>query len=255
MRKNITIAFLLVLTTTSAWAQSTPKAGKDQAIDSAQWVVDRYQRLMNIDGLYHDSILYMESIIYYTSSPTDTAILKRWFLPPNRFRSELWHGDTLLEGAYTDGKHRFREINIKNVKEWTRVAESRYYNLVRIYEFRGPLYNWQANGAELTYQGVWNFQGNDVYRIYMEAPERYNTYLLFEKEGGLLFLEQQTNKHSAYSNHQAKEHASLHGIHEYYPIGRTLLPSVESFQMEDDMMLYYTTYRYLPVDMKIFTED
>lgn len=255
MKRAILIAALLVATTAARGQQVQPQLWHSDAKDSAEWVVERYLRLMNIEGLERDSILYMESTIVYASAPTDTAILKRWFLPPNRFRSEMWHKDTLLEGLYTDGKKLHREINNTNLVYWMHITESRYYDQVRPYDFRGPLYSWRADGAELTYQGVWKMEGSDVYRIYVETPDRYNSYYLFEKGSGLLFLEQTTEGHSAYSNHQAKAFAGLHGIHEYLPIGKALLPSVESYQTKDDMLIYRTTYRYVPLDMRIFTED
>lgn len=255
MMKRIAIGIMLVATALSGWCQQAQRQQRGGVKDSAEWVVDRYLQLMNLDALRSDSILYMETVIYYASSPQDTAIMKRWFLPPNRFRAELWHGDTLLEGTYTDGKRVFREYNVKTLDGWTRVAESRYYNVAPTYEFRGPLYNWRAQGGVLEYQGVWNFQGNEVYRVYMEAPERYNSYFFFEKNSGLLFLEQQTSHHSEYSNHQASVHPDVHGVHEYQPLGVSLLPSYESFQIEGDRLLYLTTFRYLPLNMDIFTKD
>ena len=223
--------------------------------DSAEMVVRNYFEILNYDAIRTDSILYMESIIYKRSAPTDTAVLKRWFLPPNRMRVELWHGDTLLEGCYSDGKEVFRENHKKMFNGWVKTAESRYYELAHDYDFRGALYNRVADAAELKYEGIWDFNGNKVYRVFVDIPLRYCRNYLFEKESGLLFLIQETNQHSEYSDHKVYDHPDWHAYHEYQPVGDVLLPSVESYQMGGDILFYYTSYRYIPLDMKVFTED
>lgn len=243
-------AIILVLLPCGAQCQKSP-----QVTDSAELIMNRYMDLMNFDAIRMDSILYMETYIYYMTRPNDTAILKRWYLPPNMHRAELWHGDTLLEGAYTDGKAVFREYNKELLDGWTRIAMSRYYNIAPGYDFRGPMYNWKANGSELTFKGMWKFEGNDIYRILVETPDKYNRYLLFEKESGLLFLIEETNQHSEYSNHKAYAHPDLHAYHEYQPIGTVLLPSVESYKVDGDVLFHYTHYQYIKKDLKIFTAD
>ena len=223
--------------------------------DSAEMIVRRYFKTLNYDAIRTDNILYMETIIYKRSAPTDTAVLKRWFLPPNRFRAELWHGDTLLEGCYSDGKEVFRESNLKMFNGWVKVANSRYYDLAHDYDFRGALYYRVADACELKYEGVWDFNGNEVYRVFVDTPLKYCRNYLFEKESGLLFLIQETNQHSEYSNHKAYDHPDWHAYHEYQPLDDVLLPSVESYQMDGDILFHYTSYRYIPLDLKVFTED
>ena len=223
--------------------------------DTAKMVMDRYFDLLNFNGIHRDSILYMETVTYKRSAPSDTAILKRWFLYPNRFRAELWHGDTLLEGCYTDGKGIYKEYRLGVIDGWTTVSQSRYYVLEPGYDFRGPLFRWQADGSELTYKGEWNFNGQTVERVYVDTPLRYCRNLLFERESGLLFLIEETNKHSEYTNHQAYDHPDWHAYHEYQPLGNVLLPSVESYQMNNDVVFHFTSYRYIPIDMKTFTEN
>lgn len=247
--KKIAIVLIMALGLNAAAQQ------KPETADSAEAIVDRYMEMMEPASNRTDSILYMETYIYFRSTPHDTAIMKRWFLPPNRFRYELWFGDTLREGAYSDGKKVFREYQWDMLDGWTRVAESRYYVIVPGYDFRGPLYNWRANGSEMKYLGIWNFQGNKVYRVLMETPDKYNRYLLFEKESGLLFMIQETNEHSEYSRHIAYKHPDWHAYHEYQPVGAALLPSIESYQVDNDILFHFTRYSYIPLNMKIFTED
>lgn len=250
MNKRLFIFIVASLLTVTVTGQNPQKE-----IDTAEVVVSRYLNLMNIESLRRDSILYIESVIYHRSSPHDTAIMKRWYLPPNRMRSELWHGDTLLQGAYTDGKNIFKECDKSMFNGWTKVAMSRYYNIEPLYDFRGPLYHWKANAVDLTYKGIWHFNNNEVYRVVADSPNGYVNHYLFEKESGLLFFIEETNSHSTYSNHKAEEHPDWHAYHEYQPIGNAILPSIESYQMNEDVIFYFTKYRYIPIDMRIFTED
>lgn len=225
------------------------------ATDTAEAIVNRYMDLLNVQSIRPDSILYMETYIYYRSTPHDTAILKRWYLNPNKFRCELWHGDTLIEGLYSDSRTVFKEFSRKVSEKWVNVTDDRFYTMLRAYEFRSPLYNWKANGSTMKYEGRVKFQQNDVYRVLMETPNIYNRHLLFEPESGLLFLIEETSKHSEYTNHAAYEHADWHAFHEYQPVGTVLLPSVESYQMGNDVLFYFTHFDYIPVNMDFFTKD
>lgn len=248
MKKTLIILSMLI-----CWigAQGQQKS----AVDSAELIVQQYYNLLNYDGLRNDSILYIETIIYKRTNPTDTAIMKRWFLAPNKARAELWHGDTLLEGAYSDGNTIFREYQLGILTHWTRVADSRYYNIAPNYDFRGALYHRKADAAVLKYEGIWDFNGNPVYRIFVDTPYKYCRNYLFEKESGLLFLIQETNQHSEYTSHQAYDHPDWHAYHEYQPLGDVLIPSVESYQMDGDVVYYFSKSRYVPMNMDIFTKD
>jgi hypothetical protein len=236
-----------------AFAFAASAQNSAPAVDSAQLVVQRFLDRLNIGAIPSDSILYMETTICLRTRQGDTAILKRWFQQPNRFRAELWHGDTLQTGVITDGKEIFYEADRKVTSTWYFTTAERYYRVAPGYEFRTALYNWQANGDVLTYKGLWNFNGHQVHRILVEEPYAYRRYFFFEKESGLLFLIEETNEHSEYSNHQAYRHPSIHGYHEYYPLGNVLLPSAESYQMDGETIYHYTRYKYIPLNDKLFT--
>lgn len=223
--------------------------------DTAEQIVSRYFRLLNYESIRSDSILYIETVIYKSTDPTDTAILKRWFLPPTKFRAELWHKDTLIEGCYTNGNGIYKEYNLGVIDGWTTVAQSRYYVLEPGYDFRGELYHRIANASELTYKGLWNFNGQEVQRVFVDTPLRYCRNYLFEKNNGLLFLIEETNQHSEYNDHTVYDHPNWHAIHEYQPLGNVLLPCVESYQMKGEQIYYFSHYRYIPMDMKIFTQN
>lgn len=248
--KRLIIIALLVLCCSGAKAQKAVSNA-----DTAEQIVQRYFNITNYEAIRHDSILYIETIIYKSIDPTDTAIMKRWFLSPNRFRAELWHKDTLIEGCYTDGKGIYKEYNLGVIDGWTTVAQSRYYVLEPGYDFRGELYHRVANASELTYKGMLNFRGQSIQRVYVDTPLKYCRNYLFEKESGLLFLIEETDQHSEYSDHQAYDHPGMHAFHEYQPLGAVLLPSVESYQMNGEMIYHFSRIKYIPLDMKIFTEN
>lgn len=254
-RLSLTVKRLTVFLLTIAGLCSANAQNSNAETDSAIAIVTKYMNLLNYDALKSDSILYIETNIYKRSNSHDTAILKRWFMQPNLFRAELWHGDTLLQGCYSDGRNIHKEHNLSFLPGWTEVAPSRYYTIAPGYDFRGALHYWKDDGTELRYDGIWDYNGHNVYKIYAESPERYNRYYYFEKESGLLFLIEETQKHSAYSNHQAYDHPDLHGYHEYQPLGNVVLPSIESYQMGGDVLLYYSSFRYIPIDKTIFQQD
>ncbi|MBQ6238028.1 MAG: hypothetical protein IJK07_07405 [Bacteroidales bacterium] len=249
MKRLIIIALLL-----SCWGGATAQKAMSNA-DTAEQIVQRYFDITNYEALRRDSILYIETIIYKSIDTTDTAILKRWFLPPNRFRAELWHNDTLIEGCYTDGKSIYKEYSLGVINGWATITQSRYYVLEPGYDFRGHLYHRAANAAELTYKGEWNFNGQSVLRVFVDTPLQYCRNYLFEKDNGLLFLIEETNQHSEYTDHQAYTHPKWHAFHEYQPLGTVLLPSVESYQMDGEQVYHFSHYRYIPLDMKIFTQN
>ena len=222
--------------------------------DSAEVIVGNYLRVLNYDGLPTDSILYMETRIVNSSMPNDTAIMRRWFLNPNKHRFELWYGDTLMEGLFTNGKDVFYMTSTRERLPWLPVTPDKFYDNLVENDFRGTLYNWRAYGSELTYEGVWQFNGHQVYRILVETPYKYNRYYLFEKETGLLFLIQETNTFSEYTNHAEYEHPDWHAIHEFMPVGQSVIPSVESYQFRDAHVVHHTAFRFLPVDMNVFTK-
>lgn len=248
--KRTVIALFAILSIMTAAAQN-----REKTVDSAELIVSRFLKMQDFNKLRRDSILYMETYIYYRSKPSDTAILKRWFYPPNCFRAELWHGDTVIEGNYTNGKSIHRQLTPSMKMGWVEVTPELYFENERQYDIRGSLHNWKADAAELKYEGLWDFNGNKVHRILVETPNKYNKYYLFERESGVLFLIQETNEKSEYSNHQSYDHPDWHAYHEYQPWGAVLLPSVESYQVGNDMVYYFTRFKNLPLDMSIFEKN
>ncbi len=223
--------------------------------DSAQMVVENYLRLLNYDAISQDTMLYIETYIYSRDEPSDTMIMKRWYWAPFCFRTEVWHGDTLTMGLRTNSYDSYMSYD-RDKKRWFKIDVVQYYILARGYDFRGQLYHWKSNNTQLTYNGVWNYNGHEVYRIFVKRPGAYHRNYLFEKESGLLFLIDETDNYQKDLNEVASgPHIDWRAIHEYQPLGNVTFPSIESYQIENDIVLMFHKYKYLPIKKELFIYD
>ena len=107
-----------------------------------------------------------------------------------------------------------------------------------------------ADGSTFTFY----YNSNKVYRILVTDPSRYDRYYMFEKESGLLFLikELETQGDDVMTS---DIHVDWRAYHEYMPFGRSILPSVESYQKGPSITIIHHSYSYLPVDTTIFNRD
>ena len=245
-----TLLLLLVLTTGGLKAQN-----HQYVVDSAEYVVQRYLKLLNIDnGFPADSVLYIESYIYSTSNPHDTIVMKRWQALPLCERIELWHNDTLQIGYISNTKDFYRYYNTER-HEWAPIAPEGYYIQSDGYHFQGSLYYWKTDGSELEYTGIWHFNNHDVYRILVKRVDKYDRYCMFEKESGLLFLIDEQAKKTNEMIHVKENDLKWRAFHEFVPVGRMLLPSQESYQADNKIVLIFHNYQFLPGDKKYFNKE
>lgn len=245
MRKTVLITLLLLL------AGGLHAQNHQYIADSAEIVVNRYLRLLNYDALRQDSMLYIETVIYSRSNPHDTIMMRRWHVAPYKYRTEIWHGDTLTTGLVCDAESVFLEYD-RWSKHWDDVGVTWYYDHAKAYDFHEPLFNWKSEGCKLTYKGVWKFQGENVYRILVESPLRYDRYYLFEKNSGLLFLIDETTGHSPSFDTVNNVHVDWRAYHEYQPLGTAVFPSIESYQYDDDITFMFHKMCYLPINEELF---
>lgn len=226
--------------------------------DSAALIVDRYLNLLNSDNLHADTMLYIRSTITYRDNPTDTQYLYRWFVPPQHYHTELWHGDTLVFGAYSNGHDCFRQW--KNGR-WRAISHTEFIEVNNGYDFRGTLYNWRTQGIELTYEGEWTMLGQAVYRVLVNDPSRRPRNYIFQKDNGLLVLIDEQSTADTVADNTAKTPAgqsstpgiTLRAIHEYIPFDHSKLPSVESYQYDDgSVAILHHRYAYRPIDATKF---
>lgn len=223
--------------------------------DTAQYVVDRYLRMLAIDELPEDSVLALETAVTVYGK-TDTVWMRRWYMPSNKFRIEIWHKDRLMQGYITNGDKRFRRYNRYELI-WEPTTESNLDNFIRSYDFRSPLYQWREKGATLTWNGTTTLKDHLMQVVKVSCPDMFDRYYMFDADNGLLTLIFETDKMNGTAVDVADHpsHISWKGIQEYLPVNRCLLPSEESFMRNDELTILRTTVKLLPRNDELFTKD
>lgn len=224
------------------------------AVDSAEMVVSYYLDLLNYDHIPKDTMLYIRTVFFPRSNPADSSVMKRWFWAPYCFRTEIWTNDTLVTGYYTNSYDTYRRYNAKN-KTWYKIDVATFFMEHEAYDFRGRLYHRKKNYTRLQYDGVWNFNGHEAYRIFASRPGGFDRYYMFEKESGLLFLIDELDNYVPYGREDRTEHVDWRGIHEYQPVGNVVFPSQESYQINNEIVVMYHTINYVPLNKFLFIQD
>ena len=225
----------------------------DLVADSAVVVLERYLNLLNFDSIRTDSILYIESHIFSRSHPEDTIVMKRWFYPEANYRTELWSKDTLEIGLRSNGYDTFFKYD-KKKRAWFKTDVYNYYENFGSYNFHGPFFHWQQRNVRMRYDGIWNFQGHEAYRLFVKQGSYFDRYYMFEKESGLLFMYDELDSYLD-MEHDETRHVEWRAFHEYQPLDKCLFPSVESYMIDNDIVMIYHHYRYVAFDYDYFMED
>lgn len=244
--KNLLIALTLTMLSAFAWAQN-----HQWIPDTAVLVVDRYLKILNYDNMPSDSMLYIETIIVDRDNPKDTTLMKRWFVMHQKMRGEIYVNGVRQKALRTNGKDLFREF--KNGR-WRAIDPANFYTKLAEYDFRGPLYNWRTQGVELEYKGSWMYNGNEVYRVLVHDPFRYDRYYLFDKQSGLLFMIDELPIDPTTTKSDAVPNVDWRAIHEYYPIHMMFIPSEESYQIDGNITLMHSTMKMIPIDERLFNK-
>ncbi len=246
--KNILLAALMLL-------PPTLQAQHHQFVitDTAAHVVDNYLRLLNLDDLPEDSILFLETSITHPGN-TDTFTMRRWYARPQMFRVEVWRDDTLQTGLCSNGVARFRHYN-PNHGHWDDLRAERFHNELIPYDFRGPLYNWRHSGAELTWKGTVDYNGHPLQAVHVAMPDRYERTYLFDPSNGLLTLILETDSLPSGARRHPEARIEWKIVHEYLPVSTSLLPSLESFLRGTTLTILATKPQLLPRDILIFNRD
>ncbi|MBR1765752.1 MAG: hypothetical protein IJ745_01760 [Bacteroidales bacterium] len=249
MKKTTTLLALAALLPMAAWAQK----GATPQDDTAAAVVDRYVAMMNIEGLPQDSLLVMETAITFYGSK-DTVWMKRWFAQPQCQRVEVWCDGKLETGLVSNGKDRFRRY-VKVDEAWESTSQMDLLDRLWGYDFRGPLHNWRAKGATLKWNGVTTLKGQSLQVVMVQMPDMYTRYYMFEPGSGLLTLIIETDEQSDNTNRPPENHTEWKSMHEYQPIGKSLLPSLESFLRNGVLTVMSTAMHFEKLDLSIFEKD
>ena len=244
-----TLTFLLLLLPVLACSQQLPGSGDD----SSAAVVDRYLRMMNIEGYHADSMLVMETAVTVFGS-SDTLWLRRWFAPANKHRVELWYQGKLTEGMISNGEDKFLLYDTKK-KKWTSTKPGEVVPKLSGYDFRGPLYMWRWNGTHLTWNGMSELKGQPVKVVKASRPGMYDRYYMFEAGSGLLTLVMETDAYDSTAAPMKESHIEWKSCHEYLPVGNHLVPSQESFMRNKKLTILSTTAHMEHIRPRIFTRE
>lgn len=242
---------MLFLSTLALLACSLHAQEDVHAKDSGTIVLENYYAILNVDNIPADSMLYIESYSVDASQPADTVFMRRWFGAPNQTRVEVTYHGQLVNGMQSDGNKVFRIFDTVK-RQWKDVKSEKFYDMMA-YDYRGPLYNWHAMGAELFYQGVWDFQGHKVHRVFVMQTGRYDRNYLFEKETGLLFFIDERDTHDQGMRKDRQGHVTWRAYHEYVPLNGSLYVSEESFMKDNSVTVTRHAYRFLPRSATPFT--
>lgn len=221
--------------------------------DTAAHTINTYLRMLNFQALPEDSILYMETSITSPGS-TDTLTMRRWFARPQMHRVEVFRGKELLTGLCSNGSDRFREY-FPRYQYWETVTPDKFHEDFSGYDFRGPLHNWNNNGYEVIWNGTTEYKGQPLQVVKVISFSGYDRYYMFDPANSLLTLiiEELTVNGDTVPTQPA--HIDWKIIHEYTPIGESLIPTLESFMRGATLTIMATTCRFLPRNNLIFNRD
>ena len=221
--------------------------------DSAAYIVNRYLMLLNTAALPADSMLVMHTVVTYSDSD-DTSTVSRWFRPPLMHRVEVRDGGRLNAALCTNGTSRFRRYDKSN-EWWTDVGKEDFWRLLAPYDFRGPLAQWRASGATLTYRGRSTVKGTSLQVVQVEAPGQYGRYYFFDPASSLLTLIIETDEMDPDHAVAPQARIDYKVVLEYQPLGTSLLTSLESFMRDGVLTTLRTTYRLEAPNSLIFNQD
>lgn len=248
--KKILLALLAML---APGLQAMSQNHQDLMDDSAKAAVDRYLAILNIEGLPDDSLLVMEtSITFYGEK--DTIRMLRWYAAPEKLRVEVWNNGKLETGLVGNGKDRWRRY-LPAYGSWESINQAEFYGRMQGYDFRGPLHDWRAKGATLTWNGTTTLKGEPLQVVKVTCPTMFERYYMFEPGSGLLTLIFETDKAADGSTPRHGGHIDWKSIHEYQPLEHGLLPSLESFMRDGVLTIMSSTTHFEKLDDQLFEHD
>lgn len=225
-----------------------------QTVDTAAQIVDRYLDMLGTTRWKSDSMLVMETIIT-TEGSADTFVMRRWHLPPNMFRVEVWHGKELQTAMCSNGNDRYRSYRPQK-GYWVDMHPGHFHETFGSYDFRGPLNGWRAAGATLTYMGVAKAMGEyDLLSVKVEMPAHFTRYYMFEPNGLLALIVETDEIDTSNYNPLTEARIDWKIIHEYQRMGDCLLPKQESFMREGRLTVLETKAWMEKRNTLIFNQD
>lgn len=228
-------------------------AAQRPAVDTALQVVDRYLGMLNYEALPRDSMLVARTVVTFNNG-ADTIIMHRWLAPEGRVRVEVWDGGKQSTGYCTNGKDRHRRFAYQ-LGWWQDCGQEEMQKFLQPFELRGQLYDYKARGVELHYNGVSEYHGQRMHVVLATQLGHYDRYYFFEEGSGLLVLIREINSSTGGTVKTPGDVMEWKIIHEYQPIGVSMIVSQESFMREGRVYTMFTTARFEPIDNLLFNAD
>lgn len=253
MKRKI-ITLILVCLQWAAWSQ--PDSNVD-LLDSVKGVsiVDYFMSRVDFQQEKTDSILFVKTSVVERNHTDDTMTIYRWYMAPMSTRIELWQDGKMADAYYSDGRSIFRHFDATR-REWVDMDQMEFTNFAEPLDIRGALYNWRSKGAEISYAGEYTMKGQAVDRVYVTCPHSYDRYYFFEKNSGMLFMVTESDRR--YGNAKSKVfsvNVDWRAWSEYVPVHQFMMPAVESYQVQDQVIIIKNKYQYLPKQTSLFSED
>ncbi|MBR3725803.1 MAG: hypothetical protein IKN11_10505 [Bacteroidales bacterium] len=243
--KRIVSAILFVAFFSTTQAQNTVDTSANNIIEGdtamAAQIIDNYLSFLDFEPLLKDSMLHVVSWVLERNHTDDTMTIHRWYGPNDKTRIEMWQKGKMKDAFYSDGKV-FRKFSSSR-REWLDLSRHSYYDHVMSLDIRGALHKWRSKGAEAYYKGEYTYNNHPVYRVFVTSPDIFDRNYFFEKETGLLFIVKEENH--IFGDIEPAENAILtdwRAWHEFIPFRGCLLPSIESYQVDDEIIIIYHNY-------------
>lgn len=218
-------------------------------------IIDNYIGYINFDHLLSDSVVAVVSHVVERSHPNDTIFIYRWYSNGHQNRIEMWQKGRMEDAYYSDGKKLFRRFSGTR-REWVDMMQLSYYDLTMALDVRGALFDWRSKGAEATYLGEYNYNGHPVYRVFVISPEIFDRNYFFEKETGLLFILTEDDHIFGDANQSANSYrVDWRAWHEFTPFRGCLLPSIESYQVDGQIVIIHHYYHMEAYNKDLFTKE
>lgn len=253
MKKTLLLLLTAMLAAAASAQQPTDTTRGDTL--RAAMIIDNYLGYVNFDRLLGDSMMCIVSHITERSHPQDTILIRRWYGPNGQMRLEMWQEGKMEDALYTDGKKLFRWFDGR-YRSWRDLSQITFYDRAIPLDIRGALHNWRSKGAEAFYAGRYQFEGHPVDRIYVTSPNLFDRYYFFEAETGLLFMLTEEDRIFGDAEKAKNAHrVDWRGWHEFLPFHGCLLPTEESYQADEQLVIIHHHYHLEAPRPSLFTDD
>lgn len=222
--------------------------------DTAAAIVDRYLTMLNYTSLPADSMLTLETSIRIHDSEVRFE-MKRHFAADGMVRVEVWRGDTLTLGLCSNGSTRYRKYSMQT-GWWDDIEPRDMAEAMEGYDYRGPLYDWRQRGITLAYEGPAEMKGHPMQVVRARQKRHFMRRYFFDATTSLLTMVlEEDNLEDTKDVPLKLIPIDFKFIHEYTPVGFSLVPTQESYQRDGLLHIMETRLRMEPLDRSLFNQD